>query len=111
VGVSEFDGSIYNPKGIDPNDLLAYKKKHGGVKGYPDVKYYEDDAALYEPCDVFIPAAFEQTINKNTAPRLQCKVSSLLAERYKYICIFFKNVNFCSEKYQVFVKKISNFLL
>lgn len=31
VGVAEFDGSIYNPDGINPDDLFKWKEKNGGI--------------------------------------------------------------------------------
>jgi glutamate dehydrogenase (NAD(P)+) len=60
VGVAEIDGSIYNPEGINPGELMSYKRLKKGVKGFPGAtKYFEDEAAIYQPCDIFIPAAFE----------------------------------------------------
>ena len=35
IGVAEYDGSIYNPNGIDPEDLQNYKMRKNGIKGYP----------------------------------------------------------------------------
>lgn len=35
VGIAEQDGSIYDPNGIDPEDLHAYKTTKKGIKGYP----------------------------------------------------------------------------
>lgn len=35
VGVAEFDGSIYNEEGIDPDSLNDYKKSKGTIKGFP----------------------------------------------------------------------------
>ncbi len=65
IGVAEYDGSIYNPNGIDPEDLQNYKLRKNGIKGYPKAgQYWEDESAIYQNCDIFIPAAFEQTINK-----------------------------------------------
>jgi len=34
IGVAERDGSIYNPKGIDPKHLNDYIVKNKGIKGY-----------------------------------------------------------------------------
>ena len=50
IGVAEFDGSIYNPEGIHPKDLLNHKSqsKTKGVKYFPGSKYYEDESAIYE---------------------------------------------------------------
>lgn len=39
VGVAEWDGSIYNENGIDPDDLNEYKIHRGGVKKYPKVTH------------------------------------------------------------------------
>lgn len=60
IGVAEWDGSIYNPEGIDPEDLNNYKNSKKGIKGYPKAAdYFEDEAAIFKECDIFIPAAFE----------------------------------------------------
>jgi glutamate dehydrogenase (NAD(P)+) len=49
VGVSEFDGSVYNANGICPDELLAFKKKEGGVGGFKGAeKYYPDESAIYQ---------------------------------------------------------------
>lgn len=60
VGVAEAVGSIYNPNGINPDDLLEYKNAKGGILGYPKAeKEFDDESAIYLPCDMFIPAALE----------------------------------------------------
>jgi glutamate dehydrogenase/leucine dehydrogenase len=38
IGVAEYDGSIYNPDGIDPDDLFVHKLKHNGIRDYPGVQ-------------------------------------------------------------------------
>lgn len=48
IGVAEFDGSIYNPNGINPDELFKYKEKNGGIKGFPKSgTYFEDESAIY----------------------------------------------------------------
>lgn len=70
VGVSEFDGSIYNPDGIDPEELIKFKTTKKGIAGFPGAgTYYKDESAIYNLCDIFIPAAFEQTVNKYNADK------------------------------------------
>lgn len=34
VGVAEVDGSIYYPKGINPDELLNFKKERNRINGY-----------------------------------------------------------------------------
>ena len=54
VGVAEADGSFVCPDGIDPDDLLAFKKQKRGIKGYLNAKslvgteYVHDDAIFHE---------------------------------------------------------------
>ena len=35
IGVSEVDGSIYNPNGLDYQDVKDYLIKNKGLRGYP----------------------------------------------------------------------------
>ena len=44
IGVAEFDGSIYDEKGINPIDLHHYKmrSKTKGVAGYPGAEQFSD---------------------------------------------------------------------
>lgn len=72
VGVQEHDGCVYNPKGIDVEDLKAFLQKHKGVKGYRDTT---DDPTIFDkPCDILIPAAMEKAINKHNAGLIQAKL-------------------------------------
>lgn len=76
IGVAEFDGSILDENGINPVDLHQYKlrSKTKGVYGYPGAKSFEDESAIYEQCDFFIPAALEKAINVNNANKFQTKL-------------------------------------
>jgi glutamate dehydrogenase (NAD(P)+) len=76
VGVAEWDGSIYNENGINPDELLEYKERSSGktVKGYPGASTFADEQAIYKPVDFFIPAALEKAINVNNADKFQAKL-------------------------------------
>lgn len=77
IGVAEWDGSIYKEDGFDVDDLIHYKETKGGIKGYPRCdESFEDETAIFKKCDVFIPAAFEQTVNKFNADKFNCKIVS-----------------------------------
>lgn len=67
VGVCEHDGQIYNPNGIDAEEVHAYMKKTGGVKGY--TKAVVDEETAYKPCDIFLPCFFAQSINSENAAK------------------------------------------
>lgn len=74
VGVAEFDGSIYNEDGIDPDSLNEFKIKNHGVTSYPGCKVFQGEEAIYEKADIFIPAAFEKTINLGNADKFSAKL-------------------------------------
>lgn len=76
VGVAEWDGSIYDENGINPDELLEFKNRSPTktVKKYPGANTYEGEDAIYKPVDFFIPAALEKSINVNNANKFQAKL-------------------------------------
>ena len=75
VGVAEYEGSIYNPDGIDINKLLKHRKAKGTIMSFPGVKKLKNnDDALYVDCDILIPAALESVIHKGNAKKIKAKI-------------------------------------
>ncbi|MCF8258063.1 MAG: Glu/Leu/Phe/Val dehydrogenase [Flavobacteriales bacterium] len=75
VAISEWDGSIYNTDGIDPEALLAYKKEKNAVVGFPGSTHIGGPgAALEVECDILIPAALENQINGDNAANVKAKL-------------------------------------
>jgi glutamate dehydrogenase (NAD(P)+) len=76
IAILEWDGGLYDPNGIDVQDVYQYKiNNKGGVKGYTKAQYYEDSKVLLEEeCDILIPAAMEAVINRTNAANIQAKV-------------------------------------
>lgn len=56
VGVCEHDAQIYNPNGIDADEVHAYMKKNKGISGFPGATQQEGVAQV--KCDFFIPCYF-----------------------------------------------------
>ena len=65
VGVSELEGTIVNPDGIDIKKLAKYRKDKGTIVGFPGTKKLEvrEDWVGIE-CDILVPAALESQIHK-----------------------------------------------
>jgi glutamate dehydrogenase (NAD(P)+) len=76
IAILEWDGGLYDPNGIDVQDVHQYKiDNKGGVKGYTKSQYFEDGKILLEKkCDILIPAAMEAVINLTNAANIKAKV-------------------------------------
>jgi glutamate dehydrogenase (NAD(P)+) len=75
VGVAEYEGGLYNEKGIDIEDLKEYQKENNTIKTYDKAKFVKDSNSLMEyDCDILIPAALENQITKENAPRIKAKI-------------------------------------
>jgi glutamate dehydrogenase (NAD(P)+) len=76
VGVAEYEGGIYNKDGIDLEKLMAYRKEHNNsMMDFPGTTSLENrEAALEIECDILIPAALENQITAENAPRIKAKI-------------------------------------
>ena len=76
VAILEWDGAVYNKKGLNVEEVYQYKiENKGGIKGFRKGKYFEKSAELLEQeCDILIPAAREGVINQTNAPRIKAKL-------------------------------------
>lgn len=71
TAVVERDGSVINEKGINPDELKAHLEKAGTIVGFNGGKVVSDDSGFYQPCDILIPAALEQAINRNNVDKIK----------------------------------------
>lgn len=75
IAVSEYEGSIYSDKGIHIEELMAYRKNTGSILGFPGTTNLPNkEAALELECDILIPAALENQITADNAPRIKAKI-------------------------------------
>jgi len=74
VGVSDSRGAIYNPHGLDPDDLLEHKQRTGTVGDYPEADNVDRSEFLGLPCDVLVPAALEMSIRSKEAQTIQARI-------------------------------------
>jgi glutamate dehydrogenase (NAD(P)+) len=75
VAVSDVGGAIYDPDGLDIDDVLEHVSNNDGrLKGYDAAERISNDALLTADVDALIPAAIEDVITVEVAERLQADV-------------------------------------
>ncbi len=67
IGVSGVDGGVYNPKGLDIDNLAEHQRVTGGVTGFTEAKTITNQELLLLECDILIPAAIDNVITENNA--------------------------------------------
>lgn len=71
VGVSDVNGGVYNPAGLDIRQLEAHVREGGSVTGFADARTVSNPELLELPCDVLIPAAVGSQIREDNANRIK----------------------------------------
>jgi len=74
IAISDSKGGTYNPKGLDLESLLNYKKQTGSVVGVKDAETITNTELLALPCDILVPAAIEDQIVKANAPDVKARI-------------------------------------
>jgi glutamate dehydrogenase len=79
VGITMVNGGVYDPDGIDPDDLKAYENKNGTVRGYKGHDNISNEQLRALDVDVYIPAALQNAIVKENAKDVRAKIVVELA--------------------------------
>ncbi len=74
IGVSDTGGAITKADGLDIDRVVAWKKEHGTVVGFPGSTTISNAELLELPCDVLIPAALENQITARNAERIRARI-------------------------------------
>ena len=74
IAISEIDGGIYNPEGLDPEKVMTHKKEAGSVVGYKDAEFITNEELFRLKCDILIPAATENQITEENASQIRAKL-------------------------------------
>ncbi|GAB4814483.1 hypothetical protein N2152v2_001529 [Parachlorella kessleri] len=74
VAVSDVNGAIADPEGLDVPELRRHVDEYGhSLASFPDGESIPKEDILKVPCDVLIPAAIGGVIDEDNAGDLQCK--------------------------------------
>jgi glutamate dehydrogenase (NAD(P)+) len=75
VGIAEYEGSIYDANGIHLEHLMHHRKETGSILNFKNSKNLaRREDALELDCDILIPAALENQITAENAPRVKAKI-------------------------------------
>lgn len=75
IGLAEYEGAIYNEKGLDVDAVFQNRRKTGTILNFPGAtNFTKNTDALEMECDILIPAALENVIDGENAPRIRAKL-------------------------------------
>jgi glutamate dehydrogenase (NAD(P)+) len=75
VGLSESEGAIANPKGLDLEKVMTYRRERRSLLDFPGAtNLARREEALELDCDILIPAALERQLTADNAPKIKAKI-------------------------------------
>lgn len=73
VGISDAQGALYDPEGLDVQYLLDRRDSFGTVTNlFPNA--ISNQELLIQDCDILVPAAIENQITEDNAPDIKAKI-------------------------------------
>ena len=75
VALDEYEGAIYKAEGLNEEEVFQHRKATGSILNFPGAtNLAKNSDALELECDILIPAALENVINGENAPRVKAKI-------------------------------------
>ena len=75
TALSEYEGAICNDEGLDVDSVFEHRKATGSILNFKGATNLANNTAALElECDILIPAALENVINGENAPRVKAKI-------------------------------------
>ncbi len=72
--VCDVFGAIYNPRGIDIDELIKFVAQTKKVIGFPGAKPFDSKKILFADVDILIPAALENQIDGKNAAKVKARI-------------------------------------
>ena len=72
--IIEWDGAVYNPKGLDILALMKHRHDTGSITGFSGGEDIDRNEAMFLETDVLLPAAKENVITSQNADKLRTKI-------------------------------------
>ncbi len=74
VSIVEWDAAVCNANGLDIEALMTHRRETGSIVDFAGGEAFPLEDALFQECDVLIPAAKENVITSKNAHRLRCRI-------------------------------------
>jgi len=73
TAISDSSAGVYNPKGLDVDKLLVYKRETGSVIDFKDAETITNAELLGVQCDILVPAALGDQITEANAASVKAR--------------------------------------
>jgi glutamate dehydrogenase/leucine dehydrogenase len=67
IAISDSTSAVVSNDGLDPAEIVMHKQRNGRLEGLAGTSSISNAALLELPCDILIPAAFENQIRESNA--------------------------------------------
>jgi len=74
TAVSTSKGGIYSSKGLNLAQVLEYYRSNGNLNGFPGCDSISNDELLSIPCDILVPSALGNAINRDNAVSVKARI-------------------------------------
>jgi glutamate dehydrogenase (NAD(P)+) len=75
IAIAEREGAIFNQQGLNEDQVFQHRKETGSILNYPGATNIPNRASALElECDVLVPAALENQLTAENAPRIKARV-------------------------------------
>ncbi|RNL54041.1 Glu/Leu/Phe/Val family dehydrogenase [Pedobacter jejuensis] len=75
VGLCEYEGAIYNPNGLNVDEVFAHRKNTGSILGFPGATDFKNSMeGLEQDCDILVPAALENQFTELNIRNIKAKI-------------------------------------
>lgn len=75
VGLVEYEGAIYDPKGLVYEKVWAHRMETKSLLDFPGATNFSNRLeGLEQDCDILVPAALENQITAENAPRIKARM-------------------------------------
>ena len=74
LAVSDKEGAVYDPKGLDIPELIKHVAQHRHLSSYQQAEHISNDELFGLETDVLVPAALENVITEENAPKIRARI-------------------------------------